>query len=374
MDRCLIIGGGVIGLSLAWELARQGTQAEVYDRAELGRESSWAGAGILPPAASMPAAHPYEQLAAWSAELHPRWAEQLRAETGIDTGYRRSGGLYLAFSEAEAGTLHGLLESVWHPGRVEAAWLAPDDLARIEPALSPGITRRLAGAAYLPGEAQLRNPWHVRALVEACRRHAVGLHPQVPVEDIERTGDHVTAVVTSRGRTPVDRVVVAGGAWSGRLAQRLGASIFVRPVRGQMVLFHEPRPTLTRIVNVGTRYLVPRGDGRVLAGSTEEETGFEKGNTPEAVAELTDFARDLVPALREAPVEATWSGLRPASGDGLPYLGRVPGLKNAFVATGHFRAGLQLSPATAVVLAALVRGEWPQLDLSPFALDRRGPA
>jgi glycine oxidase len=115
---------------------------------------------------------------------------------------------------------------------------------------------------------------------------------------------------------------------------------------------------------------VPRDDGRVLAGSTEEEVGFDKSNTPEAVAELTALARELVPALAHAPVEQTWAGLRPASFDGLPYLGQIPGISNAFVAAGHFRTGLYLSTGTAVVLSELIRGERPQIDLSPFRVGR----
>jgi glycine oxidase len=142
------------------------------------------------------------------------------------------------------------------------------------------------------------------------------------------------------------------------------------PIRGQIVLFRCHEPPITRIINEGSRYLVPREDGRVLAGSTEEEVGFDKRTTAEAIADLTEFARDLVPALREATIEKTWAGLRPGSFDGLPYLGRLPGLMNAYVAAGHFRNGLFLSTATAVVMSQLIRGEQPEVDLSPFRVGR----
>ena len=137
-----------------------------------------------------------------------------------------------------------------------------------------------------------------------------------------------------------------------------------------MVLFRCDQPPITRIVNEGSRYLVPREDGRVLAGSTEEEVGFDKRTTEEAIADLVGFARGLVPALRDAKIEQTWAGLRPASFDGLPYLGPLPGLKNAFIAAGHFRSGLFLSTATAVVMSQLMRGEKPQIDLAPFRVGR----
>jgi glycine oxidase len=136
------------------------------------------------------------------------------------------------------------------------------------------------------------------------------------------------------------------------------------------VLFGCERPPITRIINEGSRYLVPRDDGHVLAGSTEEEVGFDKRTTDEAIFELTEFARGVLPALADAPIERTWAGLRPGSFDGLPYLGRLPGLKNAFVAAGHFRTGLFLSPATAVVMSQLLRGQPPDIDLAAFRVGR----
>jgi glycine oxidase len=142
------------------------------------------------------------------------------------------------------------------------------------------------------------------------------------------------------------------------------------PMRGQMVLFRCERQPFKRVLNDGPRYLVPRGDGYVLAGSTEEEAGFDKSITAEAIAELTRFAIKLVPALRDATIEQTWAGLRPASYDGFPYIGRMPGLENAFVAAGHFRSGLHLSPGTAVVLADLMCGNTPAVDLTPFRVSR----
>src|SRR6185436_15857121 len=129
-------------------------------------------------------------------------------------------------------------------------------------------------------------------------------------------------------------------------------------------------PILTRIITEGSRYLVPREDGRVLAGSTEEEVGFDKRTTEEAIGDLTDFGRNLVPALRNAAIERTWAGLRPGSFDGLPYLGPLPGLKNAYIAAGHFRSGLFLSTATAVVMSQLIRDQQPQVELAPLRVGR----
>jgi glycine oxidase len=137
-----------------------------------------------------------------------------------------------------------------------------------------------------------------------------------------------------------------------------------------MLLYRCPLPPIRRIVNEGSRYIVPRDDGRVLVGSTEEEVGFDQHTTAEGLADLAGFARSLVPALADAPIERSWAGLRPAPLDGLPYLGPLPGLANAFVAAGHFRSGLFLSPATAVVMSQLLRGEAPSVDLAPFRVGR----
>jgi glycine oxidase len=151
---------------------------------------------------------------------------------------------------------------------------------------------------------------------------------------------------------------------------RLGISVGMKPVRGQMVLLGGPRPNLRRIVNDGPRYLVPRGDGRVLVGSTEEDAGFDKRTTAEGVSDLLDFAVRLAPGLKSMQFEQCWAGLRPATLDGLPYLGRLPGLDNAFVAAGHFRSGLQLSPGTAVVMSRLIQGLDTTIDLWPFRVER----
>ena len=142
------------------------------------------------------------------------------------------------------------------------------------------------------------------------------------------------------------------------------------PIRGQMVLFRAPRRLFSHVLNEGPRYIVPRDDGRVIVGSTEEEVGFDKQTTVTEIQELKDLAQRIVPELGQALVEKTWAGLRPATFDGFPYLGVVPELPNVFVAAGHFRSGLHLSTGTARVISQLMRGESPEIDLSPFRVGR----
>ena len=365
MHDVLIIGGGVIGLSLAYELSAQGKSVRVVDRTAPGQESSWAGAGILPPDVSRPSDHPYQQLISLSHALHTQWAKRLREETGVDNGYHRTGALYLAHDEATAGQLKQVVAEC---GRrdIEAHWLSPAELAKDEPAMD---LQKARGACLLPDECQLRNPRHVKALLVACQARGVTIDAGRPIDDFAIQGDRITAARCNGEELRAQQYCVTGGAWSGGLLARLGLTVGIKPIRGQIVLLSGPR-MLRRIINDGHRYLVPRTDGRILVGSTEEDVGFDKRTTAETVGSLLQFAVELVPGLHDHTVERTWAGLRPGNADGLPYLGRIPKLQNAFVAAGHYRHGLHLSPGTAVVMAQLLLGQQPSIDLTPFRPDR----
>ncbi|MBX7165668.1 MAG: glycine oxidase ThiO [Pirellulales bacterium] len=365
MDDVLIIGGGVIGLSLAYELATRGRRVRLLERGAVGQEASWAGAGILPPGNRSTATDPFAMLQGLSAELHPQWAERLRAETGIDTGFRRCGGLYVA-RDAQAAALLELAEHEFGRRAIRVERLACAEARRLEPALFAGSSVVADAVLHLPDECQVRNPWHLRALETACRRRGVLIELDRPVLGFERAGRRVTAVNTPDGPRVAATYCLATGAWSRELAAQLNVELRLKPIRGQIALLNTGERLFSRVINEGSRYLVPREDGRVLVGSTEEDAGFEKRNTAAGIAGLLELAAGLVPPLAAATLEKCWSGLRPSSPDGTPYLGLLPGYENFFAAAGHFRSGLQLSPATAVVLAQLMLGERPEVDLEPF--------
>lgn len=372
MDDCLILGGGVIGLSLAYELAGHGLRVRVIDRTAPGSEASWAGAGIIPPGSNHEPKRlpPYDALVAISSKLHSAWSAQLREQTGIDNGYRVCGGLYLARNEQGRETLDAAAQC-WQAGGIDARPLSIDELAQREPALTDDDVRPpVTAACLLPGEAQIRNPRHLKALFAACTSRGVTVSAAVEAYDFESSRGRVSGVVTSQGMLGAGAVCVATGAWSRLLLDRLGVRSMLKPIRGQIVLLAARPGQLRHVVNEGARYLVPRPDGRVLVGSTEEDVGFEKRTTGAGVASLLQFALGLAPSLADAAIERCWAGLRPATQDGLPYLGRAPDLENVFVAAGHFRGGLHLSTGTAVVMSELVRGQAPQIDLAPFRLDR----
>jgi glycine oxidase len=190
------------------------------------------------------------------------------------------------------------------------------------------------------------------------------------VYGFERDPDHVRAIKTGVGRREARRCLVAAGAWTDALLAEVGWRPGIHPVRGQITLLNTRTPLFRRILLDGARYLVPRPDGRVLVGSTEEDAGFDKRTTAAAVGDLLALARALVPELAGAHLERCWAGLRPGSPDDLPFLGPVPGFDNLFVAAGHFRAGIQLSPATGRVMCDLLLGKKPVVPLEAFRLDR----
>jgi glycine oxidase len=365
MSDCLIIGGGVVGLSLAYELSGHGAGVRVLDASEPGSEASWAGAGILPPA-PVDSYDPLQQLFALSNVQHRLWAEVLRASTGIDNGYRRCGGLYVAHGELERQELQQSAHA-WQELGIAVHPVEPNQLRDIEPEVAAGE----ADAAWLlPDECQLRNPRHLKALLVACQRRGVEIVAGAAAEEFELRRERIVSVRTPRGSYTANQFCVTTGAWTRSVLAQMGCTVAVKPIRGQIVLLCAARRVLSRILNDGPRYVVPRDDGRLLVGSTEEDVGFDRSNTASGIAGLLTFAKRWVPALAEVPFERAWSGFRPATTDGRPYLGRLPGIANGFVAAGHFRNGLQLSSGTAIVMRQLMLDERVQIDLSPFRVDR----
>ncbi|MEC7564843.1 MAG: glycine oxidase ThiO [Planctomycetota bacterium] len=363
----LIIGGGVIGLSLAYELSNRGRQVHLVDAAEPGREASWAGGGILPPANPDTAVDPLDKLRGISHQLHPLWAQRLKTLTGIDNEYECCGGIYLARQQGEAAALSGLLSTLPTEG-IAVEKLNDQQLQELEPTLS---ARRFAAAYLLPDEALVRNPRHLQALLAACQINGVQITPNCKVTDILVQNQQAQQVETTTGPFTAKQICMTAGAWTTHLLQGLGIPNGILPIRGQMILYQAEPNLLRHVLNEGSRYVIPRQDGHLLVGSCEEEVGFVKGTTSEMIAQLAEFAGELVPALKELDIKQSWSGLRPASFDGMPYLGRIPNIANLFIAAGHFRSGLHLSTGTAVVMADLMTAKTPEIDMSHFSILRQ---
>ena len=362
----LIIGAGVIGLSLAWELSNRGKTVHIIDANLPGREASWAGGGILPDANLQHALDPLDKLRGLSQQLHPIWADRLKIETGIDNHFEVRGGVHVARRAGEAAALAGLLATLPAEG-IAVEKLNSQQLRKLEPALDPD---QFLAAYYFPNDAQLRNPRHLQALIAACEKNGVLITPHCAVTDIPIDLGHIHSVPSPQGSLRAKQICITAGAWSAMLLQQLNIENGIVPIRGQMLLYQAAAGTINRVINEGSRYVIPRRDGHILVGSCEEEVGFEKGTTPQMLDQLADFAGQLIPPLNGLEIKQSWSGLRPASFDGMPYLGRITAADNLFIAAGHFRSGLHLSPATAVVMADLMTGDTPAIDISHFSILR----
>jgi len=355
-----IIGGGIIGLTSAYFLAKEGLSIAVYDRGNLGLEASWAGAGILPPGNPQRAVTPADKLRGIGSLRFPELSAELFERTGIENGYRNCGGIEFLTAE-DSDVL-----DVWAAEEIAFERITRSDAKKLEP------LGDIEGDPYLlPGCAQVRNPWHLRALLAACKKIGVRLHPNAEVAGWNFGGNQVESLrLANSEHVTAERFLLTAGAWSASLLEPLGAFLPVYPVRGQIALLRGE--SCSRILMFGKRYLVPRGDGLTLVGSTEEpEAGFEKRTTPEGIAGLLAFARSVVPVLADATLETSWAGLRPGTPDSLPFIGPVPGWANVFISTGHFRAGVQLSIGTAQVIAELFTGKPTCVPLEPFSVCRK---
>lgn len=356
-----IVGGGIIGLSIADELARAGTTVRVLDRGNFGSEASWAGAGMLPPGNLERAATAEARLRGLSDRLWPNLVAWLGAQTGVDSGYRMSGALRLFQTDAERDAELAL----WQAEAIPCESISADELASLEPSLD-----HRGPAIHLPSQAQIRNPRHLRALTASCARQGVELISHVPALSWERDGEQITGLRTPRNVYRSNRYCVAAGAWSRGVLEPLGIELPIRPIRGQIALLHALPMPFSQIIERGARYLVPRPDGRLLIGATEEDVGFQKQNTAAAIAGLLAMAVEICPSLGQGELERTWAGLRPGSPDGLPYLGRLRDFSNLFVAAGHFRSGLQMSPGTARLMRQTLLDQPTEIPLDEFAPDR----
>ncbi|MEM9411771.1 MAG: glycine oxidase ThiO [Planctomycetota bacterium] len=355
-----IIGGGVIGLSTAWELACRGHRVLLFEKSKVGRKASWAGAGILAPANSSTATQPLDKLLGLGSDLHESWSEKLLQQSGIDNGFWKCGGLYVARTAGEHATLMGQTQ-YWNEYDIEFEVVDKSDLD-----IERGVCLDAAKTViHVPGEAQICNPDHLSALELACRRNEVKVLEQVKELNIAFANGGLINLRCDKGNYEFDQICLCAGAWTMGILQSLGVRIPQIPVRGQMLLF-ESQVKLSKIINEGSRYIVPRQDGHVLVGSTTEEVGFDEGTTEEKTEELLDLASAWVPELSRETLRKNWAGLRPATHDGFPYMGELQELSGVFISTGHFKSGLQMSPAAAVMVADLMDEKETLLDPAAF--------
>lgn len=358
MSVTTVIGGGLIGMLTARYLAQAGHKVAIYEKGGIGRESSWAGGGIISPLYPWRYADAVTELSRWGQQRYEALAAELKAETGIDPEYHVSGLLLLDVDEAEQAEALGWAERFGY--RMEG--LGRDDLY----ALQGNLGKVSEHALWMPDVAQMRNPRLVKAVRASIEQLGVELHEHSPVQDLVVENGAITAIRLEDRVVPTTQLVVAGGAWSGEILKRLGLELAVTPVRGQMLLFRAQPGVLERIVLSGNHYLIPRADGRILAGSTLEYVGFDKSATEQGREELYRFATALLPQLADCPIEMQWAGLRPGTVDGVPFIGPCPAVSGLYLNAGHFRNGVVTGLASARLLADLMMGKAPILDAGPY--------
>ncbi|AZD50869.1 glycine oxidase ThiO [Pseudomonas chlororaphis] len=357
-QQVVIVGGGVIGLLTAFNLASAGQQVVLLERSNVGQESSWAGGGIVSPLYPWRYSPAVTALAHWSQDFYPQLAERLFATTGVDPEVHTTG-LYWLDLDDEAEAL------AW--ARREQRPLSAVDISVAHdavPVLGGGFSR----AIYMADVANVRNPRLVKSLKAALSAlPAVTIHEHCEVSGFIREGERVLGVQTSLGEIRGDQVVLAAGAWSGELLKSLDLALPVEPVKGQMILYKCASDFLSCMVLAKGRYAIPRRDGHILIGSTLEHEGFDKTPTSSALESLKASAIELIPALAQAEVVGHWAGLRPGSPEGIPYIGPVPGLEGLWLNCGHYRNGLVLAPASCQLFTDLMLGREPIIDPAPYA-------
>ena len=339
----IIVGGGIIGLSLSIALRKRGAKVLIVERRQPGLEASHAAGGMLAdciletPAALQP-------LAVASARMYPESVHELQLESGINVDLRDQGTILL-------------LSEQKHP-EFSGPELSPAEVSELEPALSP-ITQR----AFFLKERSVDPRALTAAALETAKRRDVDFSSGDPVIAVNLSGGRVNGVTTTKTTFHASRVVNCAGAWSGQI----GPHAFpTRPVKGQMLCLLAPSRTLLKHVIRGPEiYLIPRSDGRIIVGTTAEEAGFDKRIDVDTIQRLHHAAVALVPELNNAKILEDWAGLRPGTPDALPILGATatPGY---YVATGHFRDGILLAPITAQIMAEIISGASPSLDISAF--------
>ena len=361
----VVVGGGVIGCAVARELALRGFVVQLHDRGPADERASWAAAGMLSPQAEADAADPFLSLLLHSRELYRGFTAAVERESGRPTGYRDEGTLLVALTAADEAELRHRLAWQRQAG-LAVEWLDPAAALLREPAVSP----LLRGALHFPGDHQVDSRLLAAALREAARRAGVRMRQESAVGALLAEGRRIRGVRLEGGEeVEAEVVVVAGGVGSGMI-EGLPRVIPLRPIHGELVAVRTNPPLLRHVVDSPRVYLVPRSDGRLLIGATVEEIGLHRRTTARGMYSLLAAAMELVPDIGDARVVEQWSGLRPGTPDDRPILGIDPAMSGLVYATGHYRNGVLLAPATAAAVGDLLEGRAPATDLTPFAPDR----
>jgi glycine oxidase len=352
----IIIGGGIIGMTTARELAIQGANVAIFDRGELGMESSWAAGGIISPMRPWAESSESVLLSEYSKKLYPKYVEELSKDTDIDSEYIKSG---LVIIDEE----HAAKTKKWAVNReIELIENFEQDSSHIQlPEYS----------VLLPEIAQVRPPKLLKALRKSLEKLSVSIFENTQVTNLEIKNDQIQSVEFESGKAVADAIIITAGAWSNIILKNINIDVDTKPVRGQMLCVKSDEEITKQMVLDGPHYFIPRKDGHLIIGSTMEDVGFVNETTKQGRQELLDWAFSMSPSLRKAKPVSHWAGLRPSTDSGKPFIGRVPDYKNIYLNTGHFRKGILQAPASAQLLVDSILGKLSFMDIEKFNVDCR---
>jgi glycine oxidase len=347
----VIVGAGIIGLTTALELSRHGASVTILERGLVGRESSWAGAGILSPLLPWDESHPIIDLSLFSARLYAEWVKELIAETGMDPEYTRCGLLLITDEQREP-------IQTWCNARGIRSNAV--DSASVFPKL------RNTPALWFPDVDQIRSPRLLVAVRRQLQHRGVTIRENSDVTGLQVVADRVVSLHTSAGKVSAASVVICTGAWGNQLLNGLALGVDIQPVRGQILLFKSSPDFLPCILFEDHIYCVPRKDGHILVGTTLEHVGFDNNVTQQARRDLLDAAAKLLPGMNENHLVNHWAGLRPRSSSNTPVIDRHPSVLNLYANIGHFRYGVTMAPGSAQILARTLLKLPQEIDPTPY--------
>ena len=358
MPDCIVVGGGVIGMLTARVLFEKGLDVLLVERAGLGGESSWAGGGIISPLYPWRYPDAVNRLAERSKQIYPELIDRLYQESGQDAELLTSG-LFVLQNEGIDGVLQ------W--GKQWQVEMQGIEGAKAVQALEPSAHASIEAGIWMPEIMQVRNPKLVKALKGSFEHNHIAWREHCPVDEILIANNRLQGVRCGSEKILAECVVIASGAWSAQFLPA-GQSVNVEPVKGQMIMFKGPPGLLKRIVLSEGHYVIPRKDGRILAGSTLEQVGFDKTVSAQAQQELFESAIALVPSLAELSVERQWAGLRPGTRSGIPYICQHDTVHGLYIHAGHYRNGIVLGAASAELMAEIIMGQVPLAQYADYCM------
>ncbi len=363
----IVIGGGIIGLSIARELRKAGMRKiAVIEKGKLGREASWAAAGMLAPNAEAAEDDDFHKFCSESNDIYPEFVRELAEETNLAIDHRKCGTIEIALTESDTADLSEKFARQTELG-FNAEWLYVQGILRLE----PNVTTAAVAGIHYPDDGYVDNRDVVVALTEFARINDIEIIENCAVQSVTVKGEKIVGVKADGRTYEAEITILATGAWSSLI--KIGGRptpLNIKPIKGQMIGFADPSLALRKVIIAPGAYLTPRADGRILVGATVEDVGFDREMTETAVDGLSKAARRVLPVLDRHEISETWCGFRPFTADALPIIGEIDGCKGLFVATAHYRNGILLAPLTAKIVADKIVNEIESPFIRCFGPDR----